>query len=260
MRVKDLSLAARYEVTKKYATAYVNASKKDKSRILDQVVGVTGWNRDHARQQLRRRVDQPVGVHQPRPDGMGRGTRRVFHPIPPVQEETVESKNNHLVRRYGFYHRYDTPAELQLLNQLWPLVCDRLNYFTPTKKPIDWASDPARRRTRVYNAPRTPFQRLLDAGVLNPCPTRRTPRVQGITAPPPDGTRDQPDPIRTHPPGGSENRPPQPPNQTRCTTFLRNPQTRQLTHHYAGKNPMRHDPTSRGLDNEAPRPSCMKIA
>ncbi|MEZ5087127.1 MAG: hypothetical protein R2722_13030 [Tessaracoccus sp.] len=48
---KGMSLAARVEVTKKYATAHAAASKKDKSRILDTVVAVTGWNRDHARQQ-----------------------------------------------------------------------------------------------------------------------------------------------------------------------------------------------------------------
>ena len=56
-----MSLAARVEVTKKYATAYAAASKKDKSRILDTVVAVTGWNRDHARQQLRGRLAQPKG-------------------------------------------------------------------------------------------------------------------------------------------------------------------------------------------------------
>ena len=56
---KDVSLATRVEITKKYAAAYEAASKKTKSRILDQLVEVTGWNRDHARQQLRRRMAQP---------------------------------------------------------------------------------------------------------------------------------------------------------------------------------------------------------
>ena len=45
-------MAARVEITKKYAKAYAAAPKKGKSQILDQVVEVTGWNRDHARQQL----------------------------------------------------------------------------------------------------------------------------------------------------------------------------------------------------------------
>ena len=43
-------MKARVEVTKRYAQAYADAPKQGKSVILDQVVGVTGWNRDHARQ------------------------------------------------------------------------------------------------------------------------------------------------------------------------------------------------------------------
>ena len=54
-------MATRVEITKKYAAAYEAASKKTKSRILDQLVEVTGWHRDHARQQLRRRMRQPKG-------------------------------------------------------------------------------------------------------------------------------------------------------------------------------------------------------
>lgn len=54
-------MAARFEVTKKYAQAYAAAPKKGKSVILDQVVEITGWNRDHARQQLRTRLRQPPG-------------------------------------------------------------------------------------------------------------------------------------------------------------------------------------------------------
>lgn len=83
-------------------------------------------------------------------------------------QATVESKNNHLVRRYGFYHRYDTAVELEQLNRLWPLVCDRLNYLTPTKKPTGWTTDHVGRRRRIYDTPATPYQRLLASGVLSP--------------------------------------------------------------------------------------------
>lgn len=100
------------------------------------------------------------------------GQRHVFftrsRPYKKNDQATIESKNNHLVRRYGFHHRYDTPAELELLNQLWPLVCDRLNYLTPTKKPSGWSTDTVGRRKRLYDTPRTPYQRLLDARVLSP--------------------------------------------------------------------------------------------
>lgn len=83
-------------------------------------------------------------------------------------QATIESKNNHLVRRYGFYYRYDTADELTVLNTLWPLVNDRLNYFTPTKKPIRWGEDKAGRRKRIYDTPATPFDRLLASGILSP--------------------------------------------------------------------------------------------
>lgn len=98
--------------------------------------------------------------------------RKIFftrsRPYKKNDQATIESKNNHLVRRYGFYWRYDTPEALTLLNQLWPLVNDRLNYFTPTKKPVGWATDRMGRRKRVYDDPRTPIDRLLAADVLSP--------------------------------------------------------------------------------------------
>jgi transposase InsO family protein len=83
-------------------------------------------------------------------------------------QATIESKNNHLVRRYAFYYRYDTADELAVLNQLWPLVGDRLNFFTPTKKPVDWGEDQAGRRKRIYDSPKTPFDRLIATGILSP--------------------------------------------------------------------------------------------
>ena len=97
--------------------------------------------------------------------------RKIFftraRPYKKNDQATIESKNNHLVRRYAFYWRYDTPAELKLLNQLWPLVNDRLNYLTPTKKPTGWTTDAAGRRRRVYDDPATPLDRLLGADVLS---------------------------------------------------------------------------------------------
>ena len=71
------------------------------------------------------------------------------------------------MRRYGLYWRYDTARELELLNRLWGLVCDRLNYFTPTKKPIGWDTDQKGRRRRVYDEPATPLDRLIRSGTLS---------------------------------------------------------------------------------------------
>jgi hypothetical protein len=83
-------------------------------------------------------------------------------------QATIESKNNHLVRKYGFYYRYDTTKERAVLNRLWRLVNDRFNYLTPTKKPIGWDSGRDGRRRRVYDQPATPLDRLILAGVLAP--------------------------------------------------------------------------------------------
>ena len=100
------------------------------------------------------------------------GERQIYftrsRPYKKNDQATIESKNNHLVRRYGFYYRYDSPAELRVLNRLWPLVNDRCNYFTPTKKPVGWDADRDGRRRRTYDRPRTPLDRLLAAGVLSP--------------------------------------------------------------------------------------------
>jgi len=79
----------------------------------------------------------------------------------------VESKNNHVVRKHAFYWRYDTTAELDLLNRLWRLVSLRLNFFTPTKKPIGYTTTADGRKKRIYDTPKTPWQRLQASGALD---------------------------------------------------------------------------------------------
>ena len=81
-------------------------------------------------------------------------------------QATVESKNNHVVRKHGFYWRYDTAAELALLNELWIVVGLRLNYFTPTKKPIGYTQTASGRRKRVYDSPATPWKRAVESGLV----------------------------------------------------------------------------------------------
>ncbi|TFB94916.1 transposase [Cryobacterium sp. HLT2-28] len=80
----------------------------------------------------------------------------------------VEQKNGDVVRRHAFHYRYDTSLEQQLLNDLYALVRVRLNMFTATTKAISWRSNKHGKKTRVYDKPRTPYQRVLDSGVLTP--------------------------------------------------------------------------------------------
>src|SRR6201997_3385965 len=56
-----LSMTSRAEITTRYARAYVKACKKDRGRILDQVVEVTGWSRDNARRRLTAAAMRPSG-------------------------------------------------------------------------------------------------------------------------------------------------------------------------------------------------------
>jgi len=82
-------------------------------------------------------------------------------------QATVESKNNHVVRKHAFYWRYDTADELMLLNELWRLVSLRLNFFVPTKKPIGYATAADGRHRRLYDKPKTPWQRVIESALLN---------------------------------------------------------------------------------------------
>lgn len=79
----------------------------------------------------------------------------------------VEQRNGDWVRKHAFRYRYEGEHEMRLLNELWKLVGWRKNYLLPCVKAVDWKHTPAGRKTRVYDAPRTPYQRLLDAGVLD---------------------------------------------------------------------------------------------
>ena len=99
------------------------------------------------------------------------GQQQIFftrsRPYKKNDQATIESKNNHLVRKYAFYYRYDTPEERAVLNRLWPLVNDRLNYLTPTIKPTGYASSGDGRRRRLYDTPQTPLDRLLATDTLS---------------------------------------------------------------------------------------------
>jgi hypothetical protein len=70
----------------------------------------------------------------------------------------VEQKNWAIVRTVVGYHRYDTPAELLLLNRIWALQSQMTNYFYPQQKLISKVRDGAK-ITKKYDRPTTPAAR-----------------------------------------------------------------------------------------------------
>jgi len=70
----------------------------------------------------------------------------------------VEQKNWAVVRTVAGYHRYDTPAELLLLNKIWVLQSLITNYFLPQQKLISKVRDGAK-VTKKYDLATTPHRR-----------------------------------------------------------------------------------------------------
>ena len=73
----------------------------------------------------------------------------------------VEQKNWAVVRTLVGYHRYDTTAELLLLNKIWALQSLMTNYFGPQQKLISKVRNGAK-VTKKYDKPKTPHRRASD--------------------------------------------------------------------------------------------------
>jgi len=106
----------------------------------------------------------------------------------------VEQKNWAVVRTVVGYHRYDTTAELALLNEIWALQSQMTNYFLPQQKLISKVRDGAK-VTKKYDKATTPHRRaerhdavsvedkaiLADSYTgLNPAAIQR--QIQALTA------------------------------------------------------------------------------
>jgi len=78
----------------------------------------------------------------------------------------VEQKNWSVVRRLIGYDRYSSRAALETLNRLYYVTRHYVNFFQPVMKLVGKSRQGAKVR-KVYDTARTPYQRLLEAGVLS---------------------------------------------------------------------------------------------
>jgi len=84
----------------------------------------------------------------------------------------VEQKNYSVVRRAVGYARYDTPAQLKLLNALYAKLRLYTNYFQPTMKLISKERNGAKVKKK-YDEPQTPYQRLMKMPDISPSIKKR---------------------------------------------------------------------------------------
>lgn len=77
----------------------------------------------------------------------------------------VEQKNWAIVRQAVGYARYDTAEQLATLAELYGHLRLLTNFFSPQSRLVSKTRDGAK-VTRRYDTPATPYQRVLDTGVL----------------------------------------------------------------------------------------------
>jgi len=74
----------------------------------------------------------------------------------------VEQKNNSVVRRYVGYLRYDSPQEIQRLNELYGWLRLYVNFFQPSAKLMSKTREGSKVKKR-YDEPKSPYQRVIDS-------------------------------------------------------------------------------------------------
>jgi len=77
----------------------------------------------------------------------------------------AEQKNRQYVREIVGYERYDTPEEVAWLNEVYSYLDVYANLFLPLRKVVAKERKGAHVR-KSFDAARTPFQRLIEADVL----------------------------------------------------------------------------------------------
>ncbi len=89
----------------------------------------------------------------------GRGGRKNDNPF-------IEEKNWSAVRRLVGYGRYNTPKQVAQLNALYKVYRLYLNHFLPVTKLLKTEHHGSRVK-KIYDAPQTPYPRVLDAPTVS---------------------------------------------------------------------------------------------
>jgi len=79
----------------------------------------------------------------------------------------VEQKNYTVLRNFVGYARYETPEQLEIIQELLKVVELYVNFFQPSLK----LTEKVRVGTKVkkiYDTAKTPYQRLKESGILTP--------------------------------------------------------------------------------------------
>jgi len=78
----------------------------------------------------------------------------------------VEQKNGFIVRRIIGRDRYSSKEALEVLNRIYYLLRWRMNFLEPSMK-LESKTRNGAKTHRVYDTAKTPYQRVLDSGVLS---------------------------------------------------------------------------------------------
>jgi hypothetical protein len=79
----------------------------------------------------------------------------------------VEQKNYTVLRRFVGYRRYETEAQLKIIQEMLKLVELYVNFFQPSMKLIEKHRVGAKVKKK-YDTAKTPYRRLKESGILKP--------------------------------------------------------------------------------------------
>ncbi|MFT4216906.1 MAG: integrase [Micropruina sp.] len=91
--------------------------------------------------------------------------------VPDRGDDLADSGQRRTGRR-GRRARYRTDAERRLLDELWEVSAARKNHLVPCVKAVGWIQSDVGRK-RLYDAPRTPYRRLVEQRGLAPAARAR---------------------------------------------------------------------------------------